>query len=91
MTKRKNISLDYLFVFILIFYAASATNFTRSLGTWEVIEGLLFIVFFTVYYAIVNKIIIRREFYILMVIYIIYFILLTFKLGNYTLDFLLYI
>lgn len=79
MTKKKYKLLDYLFVFILIFYAASATNFTRSLGTWEVIEGLLFIVFFTVYYAIVNKIIIKREFYILLGIYTIYFILLTIK------------
>ena len=79
MTKKNYNPLDYLFVFILIIYAASATNFARSLNTWEVLESLFFIICFTLYYAYRNTTIFSKNFYYVLSGFTFYFILLTIK------------
>lgn len=71
--------LDYTFVLILIIYGGSATTFTRSLNSWEVIQGLLLIFGFTLYYVEKNKIKISKKFLVLLACFTIYFIGLTIK------------
>lgn len=79
--KRVN-KLDYLFVFLLIIYAAGPTIFVRSFNSWEDIVGLLFICLFTLFYAIKNKIKYDKSFYMLAIAFIIYFLALTVKFGE---------
>lgn len=87
LRQKKSNSLDYIFVFILIIYAGSATVFVRSFNSWEDIVGILFICFFTVYYAINNRIRLNKPFYLLAIAYIIYSIALTVKFGQVHLQF----
>ena len=79
MTKRKYKPLDYLFVFIFIFYAASATTFARSINTWAVVESLFFMISFTLYYAYRNRTSFSTNFYYLLGGFALYFFLLTIK------------
>ncbi|WP_395050184.1 hypothetical protein [Flavobacterium sp.] len=87
LRKKRNKSLDYIFVFILIIYAGSATVFVRSFNSWEDIVGILFICFFAVYYAINNRIQLNKTFYLLATAYIIYSLALTVKFGEVHLQF----
>lgn len=79
LVTKKNNSLDYIFVFILIIYAGSATVFVRSLNTWEDIVGLLFICSITFFYGIKNKIRLNKAFYMLAISFLIYSVALTIK------------
>lgn len=79
LNRNKYQFFDYLFVFILIIYAASATTFARSLNTWNVVGSVLFILSVTLYYVQTNKIKFSNNFYILFSGFTIYFIFLTLK------------
>lgn len=80
--EKKRDVLDYIFVFILIIYAGSATVFVRSLNTWEDTSGLLFICLFTLFYSIKNKIRLSKSFNLLVISFLIYAIASTVKFGE---------
>lgn len=83
LTSKKRVNkLDYLFVFLLIIYAGSATVFVRSLNTWEDLVGLIFICSFTLFYELKNKIGLKKNFNFLILSFIIYSFALTLKFGE---------
>ena len=71
--------LDFIVVFILTIYAGGATTFVRSLGTWEEINGVLFINLIIISFAIYKKIKFDKRFFILVISWVIYNLLLSFK------------
>lgn len=95
--KTNKFSFDYIFAFILIIYAGSATVFVRSLNTWEDLIGLSFIIIITLLYAIHKRTKLNRKVYLLITAFVVYFILLTIKfdalhprfLGIYLISFLI--
>jgi hypothetical protein len=90
LQKEKKIkSLDLLSVFLLITYASSATIFTRSIQTWE--QPLALVLFFLIGVIFVMRYSIQfsKKFVRLLLMFLVYFILLTVKFGELHYKFLL--
>jgi hypothetical protein len=78
-TVRKANFINTAFIFIIIIFAGQATEFTRSIQSWDNISGLAFIIITTFIFASYNKVGIKRKIIHLIVGYSIYFILVTIK------------
>lgn len=74
---------DYLFVFMLVIYVGSANEFTRSLQTWDSILGVILPMGFTIYLSLTNKIKISKEFLYLILGFLCYSLMLTFKFEEF--------
>jgi hypothetical protein len=64
---------------MLIVFAGSANNFTRSLQTWDEILGVILPVALTIYLSLTNKIKISKEFLYLIMGFLWYSLMLAFK------------
>ena len=71
--------IDYLFIIMLIIFAGSANSFTRSFETWDQILGLILPIALTSYLALTNKIKISKEFLYLIMGFLCYSLMLTYK------------
>lgn len=73
--------LDYLFVFVLIIYAGSATVFVRSISNWENLVGLALPILISTLVAFWYRVKISGKFALLLLGYLIYNLILTLKFN----------
>jgi hypothetical protein len=76
---RKSEYINNTFIFILLIYLGQATEFVRSIQTWENIFGLVFLIIITLLFASYHKVSIKKSLIYLIVGYSIYIILISIK------------
>lgn len=77
--QQKIVLVDFIFVFLIVIYAGSATTFVRSTNTWENLIGLLLPIIFSIIMAFKHKIRISKGFAYLLIGFLVYNIALTIK------------
>lgn len=80
---QRNTTLDYSFVFLLIVYAGRGSSFVRAVDTWDNLVGLLLPIVFSAIVAGYYKITISKKFISLIIGFVIYNIILTFKFREF--------